>query len=589
MTQARRLQRTKHSQVPRAITPGAVSVNVSGTSVTVEGTIATTEPVTFDGLNISIAEDNDPNFPWKYSVALSNGTTVNGIYSLSGTQGSLIDGKKYVAYVSYSLDGQATWTTGPKVRFTIGTQPTPTVPNEPIAKIMHASPNTLSVAWTAPTQPGGTITSYQVTLLDAGGQLVAGYPVSIGDISARSYTAENLTSGQAYTVKIQAVNATGIGAESSLTQSTTTVSGGNEATPSAPTVTIDSSTSSTILVRWTPPAQPNGTITGYRIGWEAPAGQPVPSWNDVYSASSTSLNLTNLSPDHIYNIWVEAINENGTGQRYTVIQRAAAPSTGGGGTLTNPQVGIYMKVWSSNALFPSTINATNVRISFGLGGSGALHLPGYTSAGKAAFVARLAHWRSQGKRIILSLGGADDYVTMPNPWQRAQETLALANDIGGLDGIDFDFESTGTMPTLQQHLDYAAACRSLFGNNFWITCAPGGGAIEAYYQVGPALNNAGLLDEFGQQYYDWDGYTSMEPVKTRLRQAIRLGIPASKLSLGMRLGTPPRHRSMQECINWMSTAQSEFGVNKCYLWVEGYDNTGQWEINMCNVLGIPTI
>ena len=592
MPQARRLQRVAKSSTRQRITPGTVTATINGKTVALSGSISTTESITFDGLNISIARDTT-GYPWVASVALSNNQTVNNAtYNLTGTSGTLADGS-YVAYVSYSLDGQNSWTTGPKVKFTIGTPPTPVLPNEPEVKVLSATPASVGVMWAAPTQPGGSILGYQVTVKGPNGQALSGYPKQIEDPQTRSYVAEGLSPATNYTFEVLAINSAGYGPFTAISQVTTSTTGGGSGRPNAPVITITGSTTSTIDVSWTAPTQPNGALTNYRIGWDAPGGQPVASWSDLYPTSTTSLNLTNLAIDSIYSIWVEAINANGTGERYTVIQRTNASGGGGG----NPgdgspgaEVGIYFKIWNDDPL-PSQINATNVRLSFAIGGSGAMRLSGYTSAGRTAFIQRLNEWRGQGRKIILSLGGAHDSIDMPNPWLRAQQTKAIADDIGGLDGIDFDFESEDHMPSLQAHIAYAQGCKSLFGDDFRISVAPGGNAIDAYYRYAPSLHAAGVLDEFAQQYYDWKGYTSITPVVGRIRQAMNLGIPASKLGLGFRLGNPPVHRSMQECIDWLSYCRSTFGVNKTYLWIQNWNNeasqTRQWEKRMCEVVGLP--
>jgi hypothetical protein len=101
---------------PNTITAGPVTLSVSGTTVNVNGSITTTASTVFDGLNISIARDTT-GYPWIGSTAFANGALVNGTRALSGSL-SVADGN-YVAYVSYSLDGGVTYTTGPKTQFTI--------------------------------------------------------------------------------------------------------------------------------------------------------------------------------------------------------------------------------------------------------------------------------------------------------------------------------------------------------------------------------------------------------------------------------------------------------------------------------------
>lgn len=99
-----------------AITPSAVTVSVSGPIATINGSITTNSPITFDGLNLAVARDQT-GYPWVVSTGDISGTTVNGTRTLSGTA-SLSPGN-YVSYVSYSTDGQATWQIGPRYQFTV--------------------------------------------------------------------------------------------------------------------------------------------------------------------------------------------------------------------------------------------------------------------------------------------------------------------------------------------------------------------------------------------------------------------------------------------------------------------------------------
>lgn len=126
---ARRNQRSAGGQsntpVAPEITLGTVSATVGGSSVTLSGSITTTQPITFDGLNISIAKSEPPH-EWVASVAAMNGTTIDGTVQLSGTRTDLPNGD-YIAYISYSRDSMSTWTTGPRVQFTVYVPPLPSV------------------------------------------------------------------------------------------------------------------------------------------------------------------------------------------------------------------------------------------------------------------------------------------------------------------------------------------------------------------------------------------------------------------------------------------------------------------------------
>ena len=324
---ARRKQRS--APAPRSrITHGSVTVTQNGSQTNFSGFITTTESVQFDGLNISIARDQT-GYPWVASTAVSDGQTVNGRYDMSGALSSLVDGN-YVAYVSYSIDGRATWVVGPRVSFTVGAivnQP----PSAPELKMVAADPTSITVDWKAPLQPGGTITSYRVGWTSATGQPQATFEAVLSEPVSRPYVFENLVQHTSYDVWVEAINASGTGARSTLTQSTTGPTGSAAGTANAPALTVDNVLTSAMTIAWQAPSQQYSSLQNYRVGWDAPGGQPAASWSDLYPVSMTSLQLTNLAPDSIYSVWVEPVTANGTGQRMTLVQRTGGGSSGGVG------------------------------------------------------------------------------------------------------------------------------------------------------------------------------------------------------------------------------------------------------------------
>ena len=207
---SRRLQRTQKQQGSGpTIQPGAVSVSVNGSSITVTGVLTTTQSTTFDGLNISVAR-NETGYPWVFSTALSNGQTVNGTYTLNGSRSGIADGN-YVAYISYSLDGQTTWTTGPRAAFEIGTVTAP-VPGRPTdLAVTSSTTNSIGLSWTA---PAGVVTGYNIY---RNGTLITSTPVT-----STTYTDNGLTQATSYTYEVKAVNSSGEGDGATLSTATET-------------------------------------------------------------------------------------------------------------------------------------------------------------------------------------------------------------------------------------------------------------------------------------------------------------------------------------------------------------------------------
>ena len=96
-----------------------------------------------------------------------------------------------------------------------------TVPGAPTAVVGASGNGQVSLHWSAPADNGGSaITDYQVSVFDSGGGAATGVsgaanPRLVGSAST-SYTFTGLTNATAYTFKVAAVNAAGVGAPSVL-------------------------------------------------------------------------------------------------------------------------------------------------------------------------------------------------------------------------------------------------------------------------------------------------------------------------------------------------------------------------------------
>lgn len=101
--------------------------------------------------------------------------------------------------------------------------------------------------------------------------------------------------------------------------------------PSAPPASISSVTEKTISIDWSPPVQPNGTITAYQFGWTTPSGKPRYSWQLDYPIGdpriSDPFTLINLEPATEYTLWVAAKNAAGLSAKtqFTVTTKGTPP------------------------------------------------------------------------------------------------------------------------------------------------------------------------------------------------------------------------------------------------------------------------
>ncbi len=264
--------------------------------------------------------------------------------------------------------------------------------------------------------------------------------------------------------------------------------------------------------------------------------------------------------------------------------------TGGGGTgggTVGPwspyTVALYQMIYSSNTLSMG-FSANQYRLAFGFEQGGILQLAGGTSSGLATLKSTCEAKRAAGIRIILSLGGAHNTVNTGDRTGTANKIIAAAATVGGIDGIDWDIETGASFPTAGA-IAISAALKANYGANFGVTMAPNGSNIGAYLPAAVQLQQAGLLTEFGQQFYD--APVTLAQAKFRVGEAINAGIPASKYSVGMMIQAGSgSHWTNAQCLSYMADIRATFGVRRAYLWESQRTGTSQWVTDM-NAILIP--
>lgn len=261
-------------------------------------------------------------------------------------------------------------------------------------------------------------------------------------------------------------------------------------------------------------------------------------------------------------------------------------STTGGSTTTGTypavSVAVYKMIYSNSqpsvSSIPSGVN--EIRMSFAFGTT--IATPGWGAEGQASFLAGIAAKRAAGCRITISLGGAGNTVGLT----QANFMAGLANIYnswnGNLDGIDWDIEAHGF--TTAQIRDISVACKATYGSGFSVTFAPTGSKVAEYLAAAKACQDAGALDNYGQQFYD--APVSLAAAKGRITEAINYGIPVGKISVGMMIGSDANHWTNAQCRSYMADIRASYpGLTKAYLWEAGLSGTAQWVTDMRSVLG----
>jgi type II secretory pathway pseudopilin PulG len=227
------------------------------------------------------------------------GTTRTATGSTPITVSSLTSGKSYTCTVA--AHNTVGWSQEASTTGTISTISTPSAPS-----ITSLAPGagSFSVAFSAPSDDGGSsITAYQYSL--DGGAWVA----FAGTSSPQSIT--GLTASQTYTVYIRAQNVAGFSlASDGVTASAATV-------PGAPTISGITSTDGTLTVAFTAPGSNGGSpITAYQYSLNSGA------WTS-FSGSTTTQTITGLSVAASYSVRVRAQNAVGDSAASAAVTKTA--------------------------------------------------------------------------------------------------------------------------------------------------------------------------------------------------------------------------------------------------------------------------
>ena len=221
-----------------------------------------------------------------------------------------------IHYRVFAINSEGQGATASNVAMaTVGVEPI-TAPGAPtdLTATASGSTTTIVLSWTAPTDTGGaTITGYKIERSEDGATGWMEVVADTGDVNTYSHT--GLTDGETIHYRVFAINSEGAGATASNVAMATV---GMEpfTVPGAPTnlTATSSGSTTTIVLRWTAPADTGGTdISGYRIESSEDGST---AWMEVVSntgLSATTYSDTGLTDDETIHYRVFAINSEGQG------------------------------------------------------------------------------------------------------------------------------------------------------------------------------------------------------------------------------------------------------------------------------------
>jgi len=236
-------------------------------------------------------------------------------------------------------------------------------------------------------------------------------------------------------------------------------------------------------------------------------------------------------------------------------------------------VAVYHMMWKSSgaprlAALPASVNVVNLAFAQG----DPPRLVDWSAQGEASFIADAKALRARGVRVVLSVGGSGGHVAIANRQAFVDGVMAINAKVP-LDGLDWDLEG----PAMSQAdvLWIAHELERRRGAAFAETMAPNGSNVGTYLPIAVALHREGLLDAFGQQYYD--AVVSKEAAQGRIEEAIGRGLPEELITIGMMVGAANTYWTVEECVTnvaWLKNKHPR--LRGGYLWESGREGTSEW-------------
>ncbi len=204
--------------------------------------------------------------------------------------------------------------------------------------------------------------------------------------------------------------------------------------------------------------------------------------------------------------------------------------------------------------------------------------PGDGRGAAANFVSDIQYARAvQGRRILLSVGGAGNGMSFPTR-AKSQAFLdsieALIGQFGGLDGLDWNTFEGSQAPDTTEMIWISLQLKQRYPG-FLITAPP-----APWNQVDrdfcKAMFEAGALDYAAPQYYDGPNLADPSYVATNLPTWVSL-LGADHVVLGLGLNTLPNYMSeSQAAATWNAAAAAYPAVRGAFDWEVGTDETQGW-------------
>jgi chitinase len=401
----------------------------------------------------------------------------------------------------------------------------------------------------APTAPGAlrsnSVTATSVSLAwnaSTDNVGVVGYDVfrgtaRVGGDGSTSLVVTGLTANTTYTFTVKARDAAGnVSAASNVLTVATTAPTADTQAPTVPgNLRVTGVTSNSVALAWNASTD-NVGVTRYDVTQNAAV---------VGGNAATTFTSSGLAPSTTYTYSVRARDAAGnlSGASNQVSATTSPLSTGGGGQVPGR---VFVGYWHNFENGSGFIRLRDVSRDFDVinlsfaeptpGSRSTIQFVPDTRTSAAEIQADVAQLKSEGKKVLLSIGGANGTVELNSEADKQNFINSVAGIVTqyGLNGIDVDFEGSSVTlnsgdldfrnPTTPKIVNLIAALRALrdrFGPSFILSMAPEtfyvqvafdayGGAAGAYLPVIQGVRD--ILTFIHVQHYNTGTVTALDGV-----------------------------------------------------------------------------
>ena len=269
---------------------------------------------------------------------------------------------------------------------------------------------------------------------------------------------------------------------------------------------------------------------------------------------------------------------------------AAAPDAGDAGAIVSSRriVGGYYPNWT-----PSPVRIRDVDTRYNLiylfaatpvggapGTTGAVEwkLPGDGLGAATNFNADVAFARmTQGRKIILSVGGAGNGMSFPTRTKSqafVESVASLFGQLGGFDGIDWDTFEGKQAPDTNEMIWISLTLKGRY-SGFLITAPP-----APWDKVGMAfcaqMASAGALDYCAPQYYDGPGLAAQSYVVGNIDQWATL-LGEDKVVVGFGVANQTNYMTIDQAVaTWRAVHANHPNLRGVFDWQIHVDQSSGW-------------